>query len=122
MSRMTRNRTARTLATAVALAATVATSMVIAQPASAAPRHRLTVRVGQMKLFPAHLRPGYVGMPGYSGGPPGSTPFSLIEFPNNGLLGTPGSGLLRNGGLLGSGLPLSTGIFNGVPIFGNIGL
>ncbi len=111
-------RTPRIL-TALAAAAMAA---VIAQPASAAPRHRLNVRVGQMKLIPAHLRPGYVGMPGYSGGPPGPTQFTLLEFPNNGLLGVSGSGLLRNGGLLGTGLPLSTGALNGIPVFGDIGL
>ena len=110
----------KTLTAIVALAATMATSVLIAQPASA--QGRLNVRVGKMKYFPAHLKPGYVGLPGYSGGPPGSTPFMLVEFPNNGLLGASGSGLLRNGGLLGSGLPLSTGIFNGVPVFGDIGL
>ncbi len=115
-------RTTRSLTAVAALAATMATCVVIAQPASAAPRHGLTVRVGKMRLFPAHLRPGYVGLPGYAGGPPGSTPFTPVEFPNNGLLGTPGSGLLRNGGLLGTGLPLSTGVFNGVPVFGDVGL
>ena len=113
-------RTPRTLTAIAALAATMA--MVVAQPASAAPRHRLNVRVGQMKLIPAHLRPDYVGLPGYSGGPPGATPFTPIEFPNNGLRGKTGSGLLRNGGLLGTGLPLSSGALNGVPVFGDIGL
>ncbi len=116
------DRTTRTLTAIVAVAATMATSIVIAQPASAAPRHRLDVHVGRMRLIPAHLRPDYVGMPGYSGGPPGSTPFTLLEFPNNGLRGKTGSGLLRNGGLLGTGLPLSTGALNGVPVFGDIGL
>ena len=114
-------RTTRTLTATVALAATMATAVMTAQPAAAA-RHSLNVRVGKMKLFPAHLRPGYVGLAGYSGGPPGSTPFTPVEIPNNGLLGTSGSGLLRNGGLLGTGLPLSTGALNGVPVFGDIGL
>ena len=117
MLRMTRHLTA-----IAAVAATMATALVIAQPASAAPRHRLNVRVGQMRLYPAHLRPGYIGLPGYAGGPPGSTPFMLVEIPNNGLLGVSGSGLLRNGGLLGTGIPLASGALNGVPVFGDIGL
>ena len=114
------HRTTRTLAATFAVAATMA--ITIAQPASAAPRRRLDVHVGRMRLIPAHLRPDYVGMPGYSGGPPGSTPFTPVEFPNNGLRGKSGSGLLRNGGLLGTGLPLSTGALNGVPLFGELGL
>ena len=113
-------RTTRNLTAIIAVAATVAASMAIAQPASAASGRRLTVR--RPVLFPAHLKPGYVGLPGYSGGPPGSTPFMLVEFPNNGLLGASGSGLLRNGGLLGTGLPLSTGVFTGIPVVGDIGL
>ena len=115
MIRLTRHLTA-----VAAVAATMAT--VMAQPASAAPRHRLNVRVGQMRLYPAHLRPGYIGLPGYAGGPPGSTPFMLIEVPNNGLLGVSGSGLLGNGGLLGTGVPLASGALNGVPVFGQLGL
>ena len=115
-------RTTRTLTAIAAAAATMAACAAIAQPVAAAPRHRLNVNVGRMRLIPAHLRPDYVGLPGYSGGPPGSTPFTPVEFPNNGLRGKTGSGFLRNGGLLGSGLPLSTGALNGIPVLGDIGL
>ena len=121
-------RSTRSLWTHVACAAAVAGSMAIVQPAVAGMRHHHhhgRALVVHTMYVPAHLRPGYVGLPGYAGGPPGTTPPMLIDFPNGGLLGTGilgGNGLLGGGGLLGTGLPLQTGLFTGVPLLGQFGL
>ena len=116
-------RKSRILTAGASLAVAAIATLMLAQSAEAAVTHgarRLHVRAA--RFIPAHLRPGYVGLAGYAGGPPGVTPFTPIEFPNNGLLGLKGSGLLGGGGLLGSGLPLQTGIFTGLPVLGTLGL
>ena len=120
-------RTPRHLLSGVICAAAMAGSMVLVQPAEAGMRHHHHGRalVVHTMYVPAHLRSGYVGLPGYAGGPPGTTPPMLIDFPNGGLLGTGflgGNGLLGGGGLLGTGLPLQTGLFTGVPVLGQFGL
>ena len=68
----------------------------VAQPASAAMRHhRHVVRVHYVG---ATLKPGYVGAPGFVGGPPGPAVPMLFDYP----------------------APL--GVFAGIPVLGALGL
>ncbi len=116
------SRISRSLTAGAALAVAAIGTLMLAQSAEAAPHGARRLHVRAARLVPAHLKPGYVGLAGYAGGPPGYTPFTPIEFPNNGLRGVSGSGLLGGGGLLGSGLPLQTGIFTGLPVLSTFGL
>ena len=126
---MFRKTTALTVGAAVA-AATLMTAGAV-RPAAAAlmHRHHHYRHVARMRVIPAHQRPGYVGAPGFAGGPPGPVVPGLIDpgsAPGGAvLLGVGGpaqGGLLGGGGLLGTGVPLQTGLFTGIPVLGPLGL
>ncbi len=63
------------------------------QPADAAKRHHRRVL-----LRPAVLRPGYIGAPGFAGGPPGPVYPMLFDY------------------------PAPVGLFTGIPVLGDFGL
>ena len=84
-------RTFRSVITRTALCAAAFAAMTTVSPASARPHRRiLYVRIAG---HPAHLRPGYVGAPGYVAGPPGPVIPMLIDFS---FLSPPGSPLFPN--------------------------
>jgi hypothetical protein len=86
-----------------------AAALVSASPANAGPyhHHHRVLHVTRMIGPPAHIRAGYVGAPGFAGGPPGPVVPMLIDFAP--------SGFFSPAGFIDYDTALVTGVVGGVP-------